>query len=424
MKLNLTNGSFLFFGTLVYFLLLFWVDLRFITTHYEYSGFVNSFEIIKFILSLFTILLFSLLLKTNSKSYSAYFYKCIIMFLVLVPSLVHFSVTGGYYFYFVTVLACFVVFLVLYLKLPSLHLFSFNSRQLVKLLTMLVVLFIVSIVLMGGWRYFNLDLLKVYEYRRSAAANLPSTYVYWGSIISKIITPVIIVLSLQNKMRVYTFVAIVCAVLQFALLAHKGVLFNPFVAIFVYFFLNKADVIKYILWGLITVCLFSVIDFYLYEFYPQYSSGLLSSLFARRALMVPPLLNDFFIQFFSENKLYYWCASKVSLGLLGCPYEVTAPFVIGQEFFGNIKISANTGWIGAGFSNMRLGGVVFYSVLLGLILALLSAFERKLGRKVVVTTSLLIVFNLLTSTDIFTGFFTHGLFYLFLIYLILPRKSL
>ncbi len=421
-----TRTSFLLTGCLIYFLLLLWVDLRFLTIHYNYIGFVNNLSVVKILQSLLTFPVFFLFLKKNYNYYPVNFFCCLIIFIVLIPALVHFSVTADYGYYFINILSCLIVFIILSLvrlRLRYFHLFSFNPLQLMRFLLGLVFLFIGSIVLMGGWKYFNLNFARVYEYRAAAANNLPAIFNYFFSVIAKVIIPVIIILALHNKKKIYALMAVICAFLEFGLLSHKGILFNPFVTIFIYLFLGKKDVIKYMLLALIIVCVISIVDFYLSEVTHESLTGWFGSLFARRVLMVPPLLNDFYIQFFSVNSPYYWCSSKVSFGLIECPYPLSAANTIGEYYFGSSSTCANIGWIGAGFSNMRLAGTIIYSVMLGLILCLLISFTKKLGVRIVLSTSFLIILNILNSTDIFTAFITHGLFYLLLIYLVISRNK-
>ena len=59
--------------------------------------------------------------------------------------------------------------------------------------------------------------------------------------------------------------------------------------------------------------------------------------FIRRLLFTPPMLDERYVEFFSVNPLYYWSTSRFSFGFIKNPYDTSAPFVIGLEYFGSSK---------------------------------------------------------------------------------------
>lgn len=125
--------------------------------------------------------------------------------------------------------------------------------------------------------------------------------------------------------------------------------------------------------------------------------------------MVPAMLNYFYIDFFSNNPPVFWSGSRISLGLLDYPYELAVPNLIGDAFLSNPKNSANTGYIGSGFSQAGILGVVLYSIGVGFVISLFNALGEKLGHAIVVAAVSAQIVTMVLSADFLTMFLTHGL---------------
>ena len=102
------------------------------------------------------------------------------------------------------------------------------------------------------------------------------------------------------------------------------------------------------------------------------------------------------------------------------PHGVTAPFLIGEEYFGDTDTSANAGMIGSGYANAGLIGVAVYAALIGLLISVLNAYGRRIGHAFVTAASLSTIFNVVTSTDLVTAILTHGLLLLLLLLALFP----
>jgi len=198
-----------------------------------------------------------------------------------------------------------------------------------------------------------------------------------------------------------------CSVLLFALTAHKAPLFYPFIVLFVYWAAQSSKAVDWLLTAIFTILVISAVDFWLYANGKE--SMMLGSLFARRAILVPSLLNWFYLDWFSMHEKYYWAGSKFTFGLISPPDSLKMANLIGVEYFNKEEMSANTGWIGSGYANAGLLGVYLYSVLIGLFFSFLNAYGRKLGARMVIALFTLPVLTMLTSTDLPTMLLTHGL---------------
>lgn len=407
--------------TCVFFIILLLTDIVFLTEFNEYQGYVNNFSLGKLILSIF-LLVFIICIGAGIRDDIKFFYLLLIIIYIYIPILVHFSVTSSFLYLIVCSLSVFsMAFFICFCNIPVLKILPISEKKIMLVLFFISVLFIISIVLNGGLRYWNLNLSLIYDYRRDAASLLPPFYAYLASNISKICLPMLVVLALKYKNYFIFCMGIFLSVLQFGLLAHKEVLLNPLVATFFFYAVQKGKTRKYLLWGSLGIVCMGFLDGVLFIF--GIGNGWFLALFSTRTIMVPALLTDFYIDYFSYNDVYNWCYSKISLGFFTCPYNTTPPFQIGLNFFGNENMSANVGTIGSGYANLRLAGALLYSVLSGICIVFLSGYAKNKDARIVVSTSVLVIFNQLTSTDFLTSFFSNGLLLLLLLLACLPNKK-
>ena len=94
---------------------------------------------------------------------------------------------------------------------------------------------------------------------------------------------------------------------------------------------------------------------------------------------------------------------------------MTAPFVIGSEYFSDPEMSANAGAIGSGFANAGLFGVALYSLSIGVLIGVLNVYGKRIGHATVAAVSFVVVFYVVTTTDLVTAFLTHGLLLLLIV---------
>jgi len=276
-------------------------------------------------------------------------------------------------------------------------------------MTAFSIFIILAIFLLGGWRNINFNIMAVYEFRGEVADNLPGIFGYINSIATKVFIPFAMVFAIQNRRWIGLMVLVGLSILFFALTSHKSPLFYPIVVVFAYGIVQFRNAQIFMLVSVLIIVFFSAIDTYAFTHDWGGYSGIFSSLFARRVILIPSLLNWFYVDFFEHASKINWANSKLTLGLMISPYDAAAPRIIGLEYFNREEMSANTGWIGSGYANAGIFGVITYSVLIGLLLSFLDAYANKLGVQVVTAMFTLSVFTLLTSTDLATMLITHGL---------------
>ncbi|WDC18644.1 O-antigen polymerase [Escherichia albertii] len=406
----------------VYFFVSLFLYEKYIYPLFSYMGFTSDFSAVNVSFAALLIFIFFIMSKTNGV---IGFYHQVIMALILIPSLVLYSV-GNFSLLSLVVTLCsiFIVYTasrVNYIK--PLKMFSLNLEQLLWLMFLISFCTIINYIIFIGWSGFNLNILKVYEYREAAEDALPALFGYISPATSKIFVPLMIVLAVINKRYIFVFWGVLFSVLIFGFTAHKSPLFYPFLILSIYYFMGCKNWLKYFYFLFVAIVTLSWLDFFLSDIYVQSSFGIFGSFASRRAILLPVLLNDYFIKYFSTHELYYWSESKLTFGLIQNPYNLKMVNLIGEQYFGHSNMSANTGFIGSGYGNAAWFGVVAYSFLLGWVISFLSSFSTKTGDRFLISSSFVVMFAIITSTDFITALLTHGLVLLFLIYMIIPQHG-
>lgn len=394
---------------LVYFLTLLLIYSFGISRTYAYMGFVDEFSIANLVISVACLFFSFLFLRPNGRPSG--FFLTLAAATILVPSLVIYTGAGlPLRFALLTVTSvCLVSLVAQIIRLKPVKAPTVSRSSLLTVFSMLAIGTIGIIFAFGGARHFNLNLSAVYDLRQEAAANLPGISGYLNSMTSKIFIPFAMVFAAQKKNWVVVSLLALLSVLMFALTAHKSPLFYPVIIAFVYLIAGRPYVSQLLLTGVIVVLGICAVDLWAHGSGFGGISGWFTSLFARRALLVPSLLNWFYLDHFVDAPKYLWADSKFSFGLVESPHPLRSVNLIGLEYFGREEMSANTGWIGSGYANAGAAGLLLYSIIIGALLSLLDAYARRLGNRIVIALFFLPVFTLLTSSDLTTMLLTHGL---------------
>ena len=252
---------------------------------------------------------------------------------------------------------------------------------------------------------------------------LPSIFGYILSPVAKVIIPIGIVLGVYYRSRPVVVLFILLTIIFFGLTHHKSVLAAPVVVLAFYLALERFSVQKCLAFLFLAVATICLLELIWRHYLGLDGSGLFSTFIIRRVFFIPALLDNFYVQYFAENTMYFWANSRVSLGFVDTSYEVTSAFLIGEELFGRHNVSANTGFVGSGYSNAGTVGVVAYGLAIGLIIALLSAHGRAIGHSLAICSSLIVVISAITSSDLLTVMITHGLILLLLWLSIIPKQE-
>lgn len=386
---------------------------------YGYQGYEDAFNPVKFGASFVVLLLLAMSIRPYRRVVGLLLDVTLVM--AITPMFVIYAGADFPTLYAaITTLAFLVISLTTRLKLPVITGIHFKQKEVLHLLFLATLIFVASFYFLGAFRTLNFEFSEVYSLRRQVASALPGIYSYLIPLFTKSIIPIVVLLAAVHRRYVILLTAILCSFLLFGLTTHKGMLFYPAVTLFLYYTIPHFRGSRLFVGTVLGVLVLSAVDFLFYT--NGIGEGWFSSLVARRVLLVPAQLNYAFFEFFSNHPWYLWSQSRITLDLVPMPYEVTAPLLIGQELFGRTGVSANVGWIGSGFANAGILGVVLYSVGVGLVFSAIETFSRKLGAIVVIPIFFNQVLDMLISTDFVTLFITHGLLFSFLVVMCLGKS--
>ena len=271
------------------------IHVQYISPLFSYSGFEADFDWNKTVTASVLILAFCFLVKRQGV---LGFYHQILFAVTLIPSLALFSAGQvNDEFVLVTTVACLIVLITSWLvKVPSLKTLQLKETYVLWLCFGLAFFMILLIIAFLGVGKFNLNIMKVYEFRQDSSDNMPAIFGYIFPAIGKILLPMMIVIAAIKKRYFFLFSGFAFSILIFGFTAHKSPLFYPFVILGVYYISGRNwQALLYL--ALTSVVVFSLADFYLQELYGT-PFGIFGSLFTRRAIYVPVLLNNYYIDFF------------------------------------------------------------------------------------------------------------------------------
>jgi hypothetical protein len=193
--------------------------------------------------------------------------------------------------------------------------------------------------------------------------------------------------------------------------AHKSTLFSPLLIFLVYVVSRSRNLIYKFNLTFLVVLLIALGDFWLQVNYAPETFGTTAALTLERVFFTPAHLNYMYYDFFSKNEWVLFSNSKLTLGLLDYPYPLDGSYMIGDAYFGNDQMSANTGWFGSGYMQAGFAGVLLYALIIGAVFKYIDECARRSGEQALITASVIVpVVVLVTSSDLPTAFVTHGLY--------------
>lgn len=333
-------------------------------------------------------------------------------YMFFVPSAVYMSFSGVTVNYSIAFFFCFLgIYYISRIRVPIFIISHMEQKGAIFVTVSLIFLSLLAQSYFGGLRYFNLNIMRVYEFRGMSADEVPSIFGYIFSGVSNVLIPVALILSIRFKNYVTAFLVVCGAVFLFGMTHHKTVLFMPFIIVVIYIcfsYYRRTYIIGFVFLLISFICISEVV----YIRYILDSSkyiAYISSYILRRILFTPAMLDSIFVDFFSSNVKYYWSSSRFGSWAIESPYPVTAPYLIGEKYFSDPAMSANTGMIGSGYANAGLYGVFLYSIVVGMLISLLNVYGKRIGHATVAAVSLVSVFYVVTTTDLTTAILSHGL---------------
>lgn len=388
----------------------------YLSTFWGYMGFEWQPDFVKIFQSVVLIFAFSLI-TPNDSSLRAFFLH-LMLALYLIPSVTIYSGANKSEFALITICMAFlVVYVVSKLHVRQISVAKLSPMTVAKAIAVASFIMLASYAYLGGFRNFNVDISRVYEYRRDSADAVPGIFAYIWPLFSNILVPLSSVVAFVYRRYLMLIFFLCSAFLLYGFTSHKGVLFYPLFALGAFLLLSnfkRCVIVSLLLVGVLAV---GVVDALMLAAYGESNFfGWYSALLIRRVFMIPPLLDYSYIELFSgEWEFYYWSSSRITMGIFPSPSVLHAPNLVGEIYFGSADASANTGFIGSGYAQAGVAGVLLYSCGVGIVVSLLQSFSRRLGRPFVVAVMLGQVSTMITSTDFLSLFLTHGMLFSFLV---------
>ena len=269
----------------------------------------------------------------------------------------------------------------------------------------------------------NLNILDVYDFRGENSYYFTGIFSYIYAIATQCLVPIGLSLALQSRKYLFAIIFTGVSIFFFMLTGHKSMIFYPVVVIGIFYAVKSGRFAQVLMLGILAGFAISWVDLYLYENVSE-NFGWIVSLFVRRVLFVPALLDYQYLTVFKSELYYYWSMSRITLGLVPSPHEVTAPLLVGLLEYGRPGMSANTGFIGSGYAQAGVLGVSIYAVLAGLLIGLLNSKARGENVPMIAAAAGNQIYTLFTATDTLTLFLTHGFAITLIVILLLkPDRS-
>jgi len=368
---------------------------------------------VKVLESSLALVLFSTSLPSEVKRPSDFFIH-VHFLLPIVPMLILYSASDlpRMYIYFVLLVFA-VVCLIRKFKLPKISGDMIPIHAMTWGLLAICAIYIVSIILQGGLRYLNFNLLKVYEFRSLAFQDLPGIYGYFSPMVSKVLLPFILLLAIYRRKWLIAGLALTGSVIMFALTNHKGPLFYPLLVLGIYYIMHfRRRILLMLLACYILVIFVSLAPFLINnsdDTEQNLSCIIMGSLLLRRAYFVPAHLNFIYYDFFSRHPHTMLAESKVTFGLVDYPYDLDSAHLIGYHYHNNEMTGANTGWLGTGYMHLGFAGMVMYALITGFLLSMVDTLAERRDLGILVAILFIPFLVLFLSSDLPTTMLTHGL---------------
>lgn len=375
--------------------------------------------------SFFMMLIVALLLPKKFEKPSDLFLHIQFLFPIL-PMLVLFARFDLSFIYMVSVLFAYILIIVLVnvnIKIKinqSPSVYRIHYKLLINYLMVIVFLTIAYLYVAGVGRFFNLNFDLVYEFRGDIADSMPGISGYLVALVTKAIIPSIVVFGCISRRYFAVGYAFFSSILLFGLTSHKAILFYPMVSFFVYIYFTK---LKLYMLAVAVIILLMISEYGL-----SLGGGLewLYFLLVDRTIFVPSAINFSFYDWFSNdlNPFMIWSDSKITLGMISPPYDISTPSLIGFFYYGDEKIIANTGWIGSGLSHLGVSGLFIYAFIMGVIFKNFNNYSEKLGKRIVSSLCISALLSPMLSTDLPNGILTHGVLITLFILYIVDKKTI
>lgn len=385
--------------------------IKSVSSNFNYEGYeliINNNKIIaSWLLFLFVIIV------NSSKDILSKVYDVFII-LYIIPILIIYQFNN--FSFLNTIILCSPV--LIFIIIPSItiknnlykKLVISNKTSLILMLVFILIILLRLIIVSNG--NINSNFLEVYVFRQEFSDTQNSgIYGYFNGWISKIFIPYLLIRGFYNSSVKLIFIAVLFSILFFLFTGHKFIIFYLAATILLYYYFNNK----------INLALISNVGIWLIVLIKNSFLGLgIVSFFIRRAFFLPALINFNYLDFFSHNEKLTYSHAFLKEFLIN-PYGEKPQLVIGDYM--NLGGSwVNSGFIGTGFMNLGILGVLFYIILLFLIVFIIFNNYKKSNNLTIFIIFTLSLITIFTSADLMTSMLTNGVLLILLSTLINEKK--
>ena len=266
-----------------------------------------------------------------------------------------------------------------------------------------------------GFR-LNFDFDLVYDLRAEASTyNLPIILSYMYSM-SNIVCCILLAFSIKQRKILLSSFFLIVQLLSFGIAGLKSYLVLTFAMIALGIFYNKKF---YKLWTITLLFIMNMITIFgLISFYINNKIDVIS-LFIRRTCLLPCLITNAYVDFFSYNTPDYFRSSFLRHVGFQSPYGDISR-LIGEMYF-YIGNSANNGLLSDAIANLGYLGVVVFPCILIMLFRLFD-YCTNFDNEYIVFVLALFSANSIINSFIFTILLTHGLIISFAMLLLIKME--
>lgn len=245
-----------------------------------------------------------------------------------------------------------------------------TNKGILSFISYFISISVILITLYYNGLQINLNLDEVYSLRSEwSASGMPNIFNYYLPFAARI-TPILLIITLKQRRVLLSSLLIFSQLVSFSFGGMKYTLFALVLGILFYFFGQKVDAKKIIIYfsAFVGVCLIECL-------LSKEQIPLLTVYTLRRTSFIPNQIGFYFFSFAQENDYLYYSESFLR-GLLNYPYQYAFPHVIGSYAFGLPDMGANTGLFAEGFSQIGWLSLPVYAILYVFIFRLYGACTR------------------------------------------------
>ena len=376
-----------------------------ISPQYAYEGFTLNPDMLKLVESVFFTVLIASILPWKLKKPSDFLINFLFMFPVL-PTLSLYWLRGDSRVYTYMLIASFILINTIIRITPIIKLSRLKGGKQIALIASFIGVLIVFVFLLrsGGLRFFNLNLLNVYNFRREVGAVINvGLFSYINTWAYKVLNPALISWSLYRR-RYGLFVLFTgLQVIFFGISSHKSVLFYPLMIIAVFILMRRFEKVHIFPLALSGAIAFTALIALIFK------QILPASLLTRRVLFVPAQLNYAYYDFFSSEGFVYMSNSILS-SFIDYPFAYPPPQMISLYLQGHTNTWMNNGFLATSYMHFGFSGMIIFSFIVGFLLDIVDSLSKD-RLPLWFSISLVVVpfLSLFTSADLTTALLTHGL---------------